>query len=33
MFDYPYIVELLSPKRSIEGQVVEQHLARSVDTG
>ena len=31
MFNYPYIVELLSPKRSIEGQVVEQHLDRFAD--
>jgi methylenetetrahydrofolate reductase (NADPH) len=31
MFDYPYIVELLSPKRSIEAQSIEQHLDRFAD--
>lgn len=31
MFNYPYIVELLSPKRSIEGQEVEKHLDRFAD--
>ena len=31
MFNYPYIVELLSPKRSIEDQAVEQHLDRFAD--
>ena len=28
MFNYPYIVELLSPKKSIEDQAVEQNLDR-----
>ena len=31
MFNYPYIVELLSPKRSFEGQAVEEHLDRFAD--
>ena len=31
MFDYPYIVELLSPKRPIDGQPVEDHLDRFAD--
>jgi methylenetetrahydrofolate reductase (NADPH) len=31
MFNYPYIVELLSPKRSLEDQAVEQHLDRFAD--
>ena len=31
MFNYPYIVELLSPKRSLEGQAVEQDLDRFED--
>lgn len=31
MFKYPYIVELLSPKRNIEDQAVEQHLDRFAD--
>jgi methylenetetrahydrofolate reductase (NADPH) len=31
MFSYPYIVELLSPKRPGEGQEVEKHLDRFAD--
>lgn len=31
MFNYPYIVELLSPRRPIEGQSVEDHLDRFAD--
>lgn len=27
MFDYPYLIELLTPKRSTEGQV-EEYLSR-----
>ena len=31
MFNYPYLVELLSPKRSFEDQAVEQDLDRFAD--
>jgi methylenetetrahydrofolate reductase (NADPH) len=31
MFNYPYIVELLSPRRPIEGQSVDDHLDRFAD--
>jgi methylenetetrahydrofolate reductase (NADPH) len=31
MFHYPYLVELLSPKRSIESQTLESHLDRFAD--
>ncbi len=31
MFNYPYIVELLSPKRSIEDRAIEQQLDRFAD--
>ena len=31
MFNYPYIIELLSPKRSFEGQEVAKHLNRFAD--
>jgi 5,10-methylenetetrahydrofolate reductase len=31
LFNYPYIVELLSPKRSGESQAIEQHLDRFAD--
>ena len=31
LFNYPYIVELLSPKRSLEDQAVDHHLDRFAD--